>query len=139
MVREPASPVVRVPGWVAVVFSVVVAFHFLAVVVCIMATPNGPWPGEEGSMMGDPPAFAYNLYRNIAFPYLQLLKFNYHFNFAGNRPGQEDIAFQVRLRDAQRQEIAVLSFPEENVNPWVKHRQELLARCLGNDEPVMPG
>src|SRR5262249_34360640 len=84
MGREPANPVVRLPGWVMIVFSLVVVFHFGAVVLCSLATGSGPWVTDDGPDFATPPQFAFSLFRTVGSPYLKLVKLHNTYHFASN-------------------------------------------------------
>ena len=44
--------------------------------------------------------------------------------------------FEVHLKDEQGQVLTTLKFPDDNANFWVRHRQNLLARALADDQQV---
>src|SRR5204863_402801 len=46
--------------------------------------------------------------------------------------------FEVVLRDDQGAAMKTLKFPDEKANFWVRHRQEILAQSLAEDQPVPP-
>jgi hypothetical protein len=60
---------------------------------------------------------------------------SYHFmsNRAGDVPG---VRFEVRLKDANGKALETVKFPEASANPWVRHREQLLAAGLAPDMPV---
>jgi hypothetical protein len=120
-----------------VVGGVVILFHLAALVVAVLAAPSGPWPGPMGSMPSFPPQFAIDLDRVTAF-YRQALKLTHNYHFRTNRPVAAVAQFEIRLLDEAGQQIGAQRYPDNNANPWVRHRQALLAHWLTDDEPVAP-
>lgn len=121
------------PTWMIWAGSAVIAVHLLMVVIGAAAAASGPWP--ETGMVG-PPQLAISLYDNFAQEYLQCVKMTHNYHFATNRPHIPGNSFEVRLKDKEGREIATVQFPEDNANPWVRHRQELLALWLADDQAV---
>jgi hypothetical protein len=70
--------------------------------------------------------------------YLQPLKLTHNYHFVTNHGELPGVYFKVQLKGAGGETVATLKFPEDGANPWVRHRQGLLARALGDDQPVQP-
>jgi hypothetical protein len=137
----PATPTSNpLPRWLIVVGSVLIVFHLSSVAVRVLAAPSGPWPTPQGPNTAPPPAFAMELHEGLPEWYLRAIQWpssathNYH--FPTNRPGQPALSFEVRLKDANGQELATVTIPDKKANFWVRHRQTLLANALGLDVPV---
>lgn len=112
-------------------------FHFGAVVVRIIASPSGPWPTRFGTSTATPPQFAYDALA-IVEPYLRSLRLSHDYHYLGNRPDRP-MARLVWVSppsagSMHKQEL----LPDPMANMWVRHRQELLARWLADDQPVTP-
>lgn len=128
----------RLPRWLVWVASLAILFHLGAVTFRVLAVPSGPWPSMEGLTMYSPPQFAFTITSSTLPGYLQPLKLAHHYHFDTNRPGQPGVYFTVKLRDEAGSEIATVEVPNKNAPCWVRHREEMLARWLGNDIPVPP-
>jgi hypothetical protein len=137
MPRPQANPVVPVPRWLIIVGSVAIVFHLSAVIVGALAAPSGPWPSMEGRSMATPPQFAFSIQQQLT-GYLKAVHMTHNYHFADNNPSMPGIYFEARLKDDKGAEIATLKFPDDNANRWLRHRQLLLARVLGDDQPAMP-
>jgi hypothetical protein len=68
--------------------------------------------------------------------YARGLKLANGYRPATNRPALPNAFFEVRLKDAQGQLLTTLQFPDDKANSWVRHRQNLLARALADDQQV---
>jgi hypothetical protein len=123
------------PRWLILAASAVLVFHLFALGVLVIAAPSGPWPNFGGSM-GLSPAFAEAVSARTTRYYLMPLKMTHNYHFAANRTQLSAAKFEVRLKDAEGNLLETLNFPEDNVNPWVRHRQVLLAQGLADDLPV---
>jgi hypothetical protein len=88
--------------------------------------------------MATPPQFAFSLREPATELHGKGLKLASNYHFASNRPGAPGVYFEVRLKDAEGNVVGTHRFPDEDANPWVRHRQDLLARHLATDVPVMP-
>jgi hypothetical protein len=127
------------PRWLVAVGSVLIAGHFLALTFHALAAPSGPWPaGEEGQDMATPPQFAFSVSSNLALPYLRAVKLSHNYHFPSNRPAHPGVYLEFRLKDEEGNELATVKLPDDTANPWVRHRQSLLALALGEDMPVRP-
>jgi hypothetical protein len=118
--------------------SVLIVGHLAALMIHALASPSGPWPSPFGPpMRGDPPAFA-GIPGNYVSPYyLRPLKMTHNYHFLNNS-GFPGVSFEVRLKDDKGAVIETITIPEKDANPWVRYRQELLARGLANDQVVEP-
>jgi hypothetical protein len=130
-------PAVRpLPHWLIVAGSALIVFHFSALIVLVLAAPSGPWPTEFGSSTALPPTFAQNINDSTTPGYLQPLKMTHNYHFESNRTDRPHVFFEVRLLDEEGNPLKTLRFPDPEANRWVRHRQQLLASWLGNDQPV---
>lgn len=130
------------PGWAKAIISLAIGGHLIAIAGMVLAAPSGPWPTEQGSDFASAPQFAQAI-NSAAVPYLSAIKMthNYHFmeNFPGNHPFAATTSrFEVRLRDKDGKETAVLHFPDPNASSAVRHRQQLLSDRLNDDEQLQP-
>jgi len=137
-----ANAAAVLPRWVIFLGSLVIAAHLAAVIGLALAVRTDPMAVPLGGMSTfAPPKFAQAI-DDVAMPYyLRFLRMTQNYHFASNRPGVQGVTFEVRLKDAEGKELAVLKFPDAKANAWVRHRQSLLARGLADDQPVeaMPG
>lgn len=135
MAQSTSHPAADVPRWLVVVGSIAIAFHLSAVAFGALA---GEGPAVMEGMPAPPPQFAVAV-NNVTRPlYLEGAKFTHNYHFLSNRPEWPGVKFEVRLKDSAGKELATVQFPDKNANTWVRHRQLLLARNLGNDPGVMP-
>jgi hypothetical protein len=117
--------------------SVVVIAHLLGVAVTNLFYPSGPWPTPFGGNMATPPQFAEVANRVTHPVYADALRVTHSPQAAmPSRPGIPGVYFEARLRDEAGNEIRTVRFPDPDANPWVRHRQSLLARGLADDLPV---
>lgn len=145
MTMSQISSRVAVPRWLLLAASAIIVAHLIAVGVVALAAPSGPWPSLSGGMeMGPPPSFASGL-RQWALPYLKALSLTHNYRFPTNRPAFPQLSLEFELKDEQGNPLKdqrggelVISIPDKTANAWVRHRQELLARWIGNDMPVTP-
>jgi hypothetical protein len=86
--------------------------------------------------MYSPPQFAFTA-DGLTGPYLKAVKLTHNYHFPTNRPVSPAVYLEIRLKDAQGQDLGTFKLPDPNVNPWVRHRQKLLAEGLGGDIPVL--
>ncbi len=146
--QEPRShPPGRLPRWLVIAGSAVIALHFVALGLHVLAVRSGPWPTPMGQAMAEPPAFVRTIYDDLAVTvnntqyrpvqlYLAGLKMTHNYHFMANQLGGVDARIEVRLKDDKGKTIKTVRFPDEDANFWVRHRQSLLAQALTNDEPV---
>lgn len=128
----------HLPAWLIKLGSTVIAVHLAILILFVLAAPSGPWPTAYGMDMGVPPQFAEAISSVTSRYYLRPLGIAHNYHFTDNRTALPDVAFEVHLKDEAGQEIAALRFPDRSANFWVYHRQKLLARALGDDQPVQP-
>lgn len=119
--------------------SLLIGWHLGMIGLNILAAPSGPWLGPEGPAPAPPPAFAQDLVRLYEPPWLSWWKINPNYHFDSNRPGLPGIYLIAKVYDAQGQKLGEARLPDPQANSWVQHRQEQLARLLGQDEPVTLG
>jgi hypothetical protein len=138
MSSSPSNSPSPRPPWLIGVGSIVIAGHLLALGASVLAAPSGPWPTPYGSDTAQPPGFVRDLYMAVRPTYLQPLKLTHNYHFDTNRGELPGVYFKVQLRGATGETLGTLTFPEKDANPWVRHRQGLLARALAADQPVQP-
>jgi hypothetical protein len=129
------------PAWLMVLGSLFASGHLLVILLLALAPQSGPWPVP--TPMGfrpfpaDGPSFASMVTMQVTVPcYLQPLRMISDYHFQSNRVAVPAYRFEVQLRDGSGDVFKVLKFPDEKANPWVRHRQGLLAFALGDDTPV---
>ncbi len=128
------------PSWLVTVGSAAIVAHFFAVAAQVLAAPSGPWMTQFGPSPAEPPTFAQEVNKVTGPFYLWPLRLNHHYRFASNRMGMPGAEFTVKLKNKGGEVIKTLTFPDPDANPWVRHRQELLARALADDQFVQkPG
>lgn len=149
---QSVKPTPRLSLGVRVVVSAVIAFHFLAVIGGVLIAPSGPWPMPNGGDMATPPHFAQLLMFGPDFipdpapgtvdlslmGYLKVGKMTHNFHFISNRPPDFETRIEAKLRDANGEVMQVIHFPDQESNFIARHRQQLLAEGLSEDEPVEP-
>ena len=125
-------------GWWVAAGSAAILFHLTAIIIPILDVPSGPWPTGAGNAMGDPPQFAHGA-SGLTTLHGKYLRIAHSYDFVTNRPGDMGgVRFEVRLRDADRNVMGTYQFPDPTVNPWVRHRQTLLASALAPDQSIPP-
>jgi hypothetical protein len=135
MRQTPTKPR-PLPGWLIAVGSVVLILHLGALGTLALAAPSGPWPTPFGMSMATPPYFAQQI-NNVAMQgYLQPTKMTHNYHFLTNRPGGPEVRFEAELLDESGKTIERVQFPEKDAFCWIRHRESLLARALGDDMPV---
>jgi hypothetical protein len=128
----PARPLPMPLVWAA---SLVIALHFFAVLMLVLAARSGPWPTHFGESMAEGPLFASKV-NNVTLPgYLNPLRMPHDYHFRSNRLNLPEVYFEARLKD-DRGNVSTLKFPAETDNAWLRHRHALLAQALGDDLPV---
>ena len=136
---QPSSPnPVPLPTWVIVAGSLAIAAHLLVFVVSVLAAPSGPWPTSYGRDTAPGPQFAMALDGFFRPNYLRPLKMTHNYHFMTNQGEVPSGWFEVRLKDEKGSPLATVRIPEEKANPWVRHRQALLAFNLLQDQPLPP-
>jgi hypothetical protein len=126
--------------WLTSAGSVFAVGHLLAIVMLALAARSGPWLMSDGRPSpGEGPLFATLLNNDFFVPYyLQPLRMTHNYHFESDRPVTLGIAFEVTLKDDDGVPIRTLKFPDPKANFWVRHRQRLLAKELGNDQFLAP-
>jgi hypothetical protein len=126
------------PRWLVVAGSALILYHLAAVIVPILDVPSGPWVTGEGPRPVAPPEFAH-VASGLSTVQADYLRVAHSYHFDSNRPGDlPGVEFEVRLRDRDGTLMETVRFPDPGANPWLRHRQELLARGLAPDLPVQP-
>ena len=140
---QARSPrLVPVPRGLVLVGSGVILFHLTAVIVSVLATPSGPWspiPGMPPTKY-EPPHFAKLISGPILYVHSRALKMASGYNFQSNRLMIPlGVYFEANLYyDKGGGSVTQLRFPDPKANPWVRHRQQILARGLAEDLPMEP-
>jgi hypothetical protein len=127
---------VPLPRWLAVLASLAILAHLLAIGAHVLAADSGPWVTRVGNSPATGPQFAREL-DQVANLYLRPLRIG-HYHFASNQPEQGDVYFEAELKDASGYVLKKLRFPDPSANFWVRQRQLLLAHGLWDDIPVQP-
>jgi len=126
------------PTWMKAAGSLIALGHLLAIAIYALAARSGPWPAPMPPFVDTQvgPQFARSLSSGIYPAYLKPLHLTHDYHFASNRTGMNTVSFEVRLKDEKGDVFDTLKFPDEKANFWVRHRQNILARSLGDDQPV---
>jgi hypothetical protein len=136
MPRAPSASHWPIPRWLIASGSVAIVVHLAAIVIPILDTPSGPWVTNEGVSPSEAPAFAHSA-SGLATVHAGVLRVAHSYHFVTNRPADiPGVQFDVRLKNDQGDVIETLHFPDQNANPWVRHRQEVLASALAPDLPI---
>jgi hypothetical protein len=128
-----------VPTWMKALGSAAALGHLFAIGMLALAAQSGPWPAPAPIFTSEQegPQFAKSITLNLTYPmYLKPLRMTHNYHFTSNRTDMNTVSFEVRLKDANGEVFDTLKFPDEKANFWVRHRQTILARSLGNDQPV---
>lgn len=137
----------KLPRPVILVGSVLLVGHWLALGIHTLAAPSGPWPTPLGPGTAEPPYFVskptlqgtrQGLDPLISKIYLQPLRLTHNYHFQSNQLELPGVYFEVVLKGEDGQEIKSLTFPDKKANPWVRHRQALLAQALADDNVLRP-
>ncbi len=136
MPSAPSASASALPRWLIAAASAAIVFHLAAVVIPILDTPSGPWATPMGRMPGDAPAFAHEA-AGLANLHSDYFRVAHSYSFVTNRPADiPGVRFEAVLRDKDGNVTQTLQFPDPDANPWVRHRQELLATLLAPDLPA---
>lgn len=126
------------PTWLKIGGSVVVIMHLVVFACLALGSQSGPWPTPMGPSMAEGPQFVRPVV-DLALPnYLQPLRMTHNYHFMTNNTSQAGVYFEVHLKDKAGTRIKTLKFPDEKANPWIRHRQSLLAQGLAQDQSVPP-
>jgi hypothetical protein len=132
MVKTRAKPL---PRWAVLLGSIAVAFHLFLLLIHVIAAESGPWLTQDGPTPAGPPYFAA-LINSRMYKYFQTLHLTHNYHFASNQTDTPAVVFEVKLKDRKGKELETVKFPQEKANFWVRHRQSMLAKSLGDDQPV---
>jgi hypothetical protein len=134
MVSHATLTGARARRWLLGGLSAWIVWHFMAILGTALGARSGPWPvnGELG--WATPPQFAQEI-NSLCGSYLWALNLTSDYHFPSDRP-QLASRFEVRLRDAQGNELEVVQIPDPSANAFVRHRQSLLADGLAADMAV---
>jgi hypothetical protein len=139
MRTPPSEDRFHLQSWHMTAGSIVILLHLAAVAICGFMMESGPWPTDMGQSSALPPQFAQAGYRVAGPVYFEGLRIGPGSRYLTNRPGQQPgIWFEFRLKDDKGNITQVLKFPDAKANPWVRHRQSILAMWLGQDRPMQP-
>lgn len=129
------------PTWVIGLGSAVILFHLALVTLLVLYASSGPWPLKVppfGESPATPPQFAQRAGSLATAFYLQPLKLTQNYHFRTNDPEVQGVYLEVRLKDAKKNLMKTLRFPDPEANFWVRHRQALLVQWLAMDLPIRP-
>src|SRR5260370_16376315 len=129
---------VPVPRWLAVLASLAILAHLLAIGARVLHADSGPWVTSMGNSPATGPQFAREIDQVTNFSYLRPLRMGHNYHFQSNQPEQTDVYFEAELKDASGHVLKNLRFPDPSANLWLRQRQLLLARGLMEDIPVQP-
>lgn len=135
---QPSNNVGPLPNWLLALGSAAVAGHLFILGVSVLAAPSGPWPTPYGADMAVAPHFALIIDELTRPAYLWPLKMTHNYHFMTNRAETAGVFVEARLKDESGAVVKTIRFPDRDANPWVRHRQELLARHLLEDRPLPP-
>jgi hypothetical protein len=124
------------PRGVKLLASAAIVFHLTAIFALALGAPSGPWNTAFGPSPALGPQFAQAVGGFTTNQYLKYLRMTHNYHFATSRPETVGVFFEVVLKDDKGGIVRTLKFPEPSANPWVRHRQQLLALGLGNDQPI---
>jgi len=117
--------------------SAAIVFHLAAVLFLVLAAQSGPWATPFGESPALGPLFATKINDTVTPWYLQPLRMTHNYHFMSNRLNNPEVYFEARLKDDQGK-VTTLKFPDATLNPWLRHRQSLLALSLEEDIRVQP-
>ena len=133
---KPPRPLPLAHKFVGSVFAV---GHLTAILLLALEPQSGPWGFYGGVTAMEGPQFAKAITGHVTFPYyLQPLRMTHNYHFMSNRPAPYAVYFEFILKDELDHVKETLKFPDDKANFWVRHRQEILARSLAEDQPVPP-
>ena len=126
------------PTWLKVGGSIVVVLHLVAIACHVLGAQSGPWLAPMGPSMAEGPEFVKPVVE-VAYPYyLQPLRMTHNYHFETNRTAQPGVFLEIHLKDKAGQRIKTVKLPDDKANPWIRHRQQLLAQHMAQDQPVPP-
>jgi hypothetical protein len=116
--------------------SALIVFHLTAIIIPVLDMPSGPWVTDDGPRPANAPEFAHAA-NSLSTLHGKYLRVAHSFHYVTNRPADiPEIQLEIRLRNDQGEVFETLHFPDANANPWLRHRQEVLASALALDMPV---
>jgi len=126
------------PLWLKAGASAFALWHLGAIALLAIGAPSGPWMHPKfGYVQADGPRFAAVVNNGLTYPiYLDPLRMSHNYHFETNRLQQPGAYFEVHLKTELGQ-VTTLKFPDDKANPWVRHRQGVLAKALAQDLPPM--
>lgn len=113
-----------------------VGVHLLIIVALALGAQSGPWPSPVGPSEAPGPQFVQPLTEAAVPYYLEPLRMTHNYHFMTNTTAQPGVYFEAHLKDKTGNVIKTLKFPDDKAQPWVRHRQQLLALGLAQDQPV---
>ena len=122
--------------------SLILAVHFGAVVVNILADVGGPWPNlfGPGRGLGTPPPFISEGLSQAVHDYLDVVRLTENGRFPSNRWQDLQVRLEAVLFNEFGEEIGRRVVPDPNSTPWNRAREQLIAQALANDvEKPNPG
>ena len=126
------------PFWLKIAGSVAVGLHLFVIAAWVLGAPSGPWSTPMGPSMALGPQFV-KPFNDATLPgYLQPLRMTHNYHFETNQLAQPGVFFEVHLKDKNGQRFKTVKFPDEKSNYWVRHRQQLMAQGLAQDQLVPP-
>jgi hypothetical protein len=127
-----------VPIWMKAGASALALGHLLAIALYALAARSGPWPAPMPPFVDTQigPQFARVVSSAVYPAYLKPLHMTLDYHFASNRTNMNAVSFEVRLKNERGDVFDTMKFPDPKANFWVRHRQGILARGLGDDQPA---
>jgi hypothetical protein len=121
-----------------IAISTAVVIHLGIFACLVLAAPSGEWYTPMGPSMAEGPQFAKPIVQAAMPVYLEPTRMTHNYHFMTNNTEQPGAYFEVHMKDKAGNRIKTLKFPDEKANPWIRHRQQLLAQGLAQDQPVPP-
>jgi hypothetical protein len=136
MPRVPSASGGALPRWLIVGGSAAILFHLAAIIIPILDMPSGPWAKPMMPRERPEPEFAHAA-GGLATLHADYPSIAHSYHFVSNRPGDiPGVELDVILRDEDGTLMKTLRFPDPDANPWLRHRQGILASALAPDLPV---
>jgi hypothetical protein len=133
-----------IPTWLSALCIAFAVVHLTLIGLNALSARSGPWPVPPPYADPAPvdfnlgPRFATVVNENLTLPYyLGPLRMTHNYHFASDRPPTYAAYFEAHVKD-KAGNVKVLKFPDEKANAWVRHRQEILAQHLAQDQPMAP-
>jgi hypothetical protein len=129
------------PTWAIGVGSILILGHLFCALIATLSQMSGPWPVFNApTPMADqslPPYFAVVAGEWVA-PYQAAFKTNSAFHFNSSRQENQEISFEVALKDEKGIIKSKLQIPDPNASSAIQYRQRFLAQQLGGDIDLPP-